>query len=190
MKPSLFSCITFAAFFCLLSWPLGVHIPSKFEIMYEARLLFSSYFYNPCRTTEGINRHFLISFHQSYTQLCTCAVCRIVLKGHTNKSNLSPADSIPTRCSIAPAKTHNNSPAPRWLTAAVWLCVWFTNQGELVSLPHCSCCSPTPFSLFLFCASAVLLNHQIGPKAVKDDQNIKNLMTFLYISPSFLCHWS
>lgn len=102
--------IIFAAFF--LTWTHFVQIPCKFEIIYEAQLLFSSYFYNLCWTTEGINRHFLISFHQSYTQLCTCAVCRIVLKGHTNKSNLSPADSIPTRCSIAPAKTHNNSPAP------------------------------------------------------------------------------
>lgn len=107
-------------------------------------------FVNLLCTTEGINRRLLIRF----LQLCTCAVRRTVLKGHTNKSNLSLADSIPTRCSIAPASTSNNSPprAPSEALQQPFRCVRFkkVSWAGLILSHYCSSCTSIFSMLFYF----------------------------------------
>lgn len=113
-------------------------------------------FVNLLCTTEGINRQLLIGF----LQLCTCAVQRTVLKGHTNKSNLSLADSIPTRCSIAPASTCYNSP-PRGPSEALQrllgVCGSKVSRAGLILSHYCSSCNPIffilPFFFFFYLAS-------------------------------------
>lgn len=90
-----------------------------------------------------------------------------VLKGHTNKSNLSIVDSIPTRFTIALPSTYNNSPSVYSSGLGVCLCVCPCGLQSvrwvgLISLHHCSCCTPIYSLLFLFCPSAVKLigSHQ------------------------------